>query len=132
MPLIGKIKISELSQEAAENAIEDRYSDGFIKFPCVLLHVTKRAREQVTVLGNVQTQGVIEFDSNHGMTLIEALGRANGATLKGDISKVILTSMDANGQIKSKQIDIKLIINGKAKDIELKDGDLVYVKESIF
>ncbi|MDR1458326.1 MAG: polysaccharide biosynthesis/export family protein [Puniceicoccales bacterium] len=132
MPLIGKIKISGLTLEEAENVIEAKYSDGFIKSPCVLIRVVKRAQEQVTVLGNVQNQRVIEFDSNRGLTLTEALGKANGPTLKADISKIILTSIDANGQPQSKQIDMKVIIQGKTKDIQLQNGDLIYVKESMF
>ncbi|MDR0351709.1 MAG: polysaccharide biosynthesis/export family protein [Puniceicoccales bacterium] len=132
MPLIGKVKIAGLPLEVAENIIEKKYGEGFIKSPWVIIHVTDHAKEQVTVLGQVQNQGVIEFDPHHGLTLTEALGRANGLNPKADISKIILTFTDEQGKAHPKQIDVKEIVHGKAKDIPLKNGALIYVKESMF
>ncbi|MDR2735781.1 MAG: polysaccharide export protein [Puniceicoccales bacterium] len=132
LPLIGSIKISGLTQDEAQNILETKYSNGYLKSPWVSINITKRAIKYVTVLGHVQKQGVVEFEAHRGLTLTEAIGKANGPTLKADISKVTLTSTDGSGKIKSTQIDLKMIIQGKAEDIQLKDGDLIYVKESMF
>jgi hypothetical protein len=43
-----------------------------------------------------------------------------------------LTFTDEQGKAHPKQIDVKEIVHGKAKDISLKNGVLIYVKESMF
>ena len=65
------------------------------------------------------------------ITLLEAIARAGGFTEKASKSNVIFHRKE-EGKIRIFKFDVKDIIYGKNKDFEVKEGDIIYVKESIF
>jgi protein involved in polysaccharide export with SLBB domain len=97
LSLIGRIKISGLNQVEAQSTLEAKYSNSYLKSPWISFNIIKQVVKYVTVLEHFQSQGIVEFESHLGLTLIYTIDKANRPTLKDDLSKIILTCIHNNG-----------------------------------
>jgi len=79
-----------------------------------------RAR-QVYIYGEVQRPGAMRLE--RGMTLMQALAAGGGTTQRGTEKGIRIHRKDASGQVQVLQA---------AMDAALQDGDVVYVRESLF
>lgn len=129
MPLIGAVRLAGLSTTEAARAIEARLRDGYLVRPEVSVSITARVRKTVTVLGQAQRPGVFQLDPNRQLTVIEAIGMAGGMTRIANARKVTLKR---RGQEKPTVLDVKAIASGDARDIQLRDGDVINIPESLF
>jgi len=75
----------------------------------------------VYIYGEVQRPGPMRLE--RGMTLLQALAAGGGLTQRGTERGIRVHRKDASGKVEVKQ---------PAMDDGLKDGDVVYVKESLF
>ena len=129
MPLIGVVRLAGLSPEQAASEITRRLKNGYLVNPQVTVSVVSRVRRTVTVLGQVQNQGVVELPHNRDLTLVEAVGLAGGLTRIADSRKVSVKH--SSGQVEV--CDLKAISSGReAKMVVLREGDVVTVPESLF
>ncbi|BCX47075.1 sugar ABC transporter substrate-binding protein [Haloferula helveola] len=129
IPLIGAVKLSGLTTSQAARAIEAKLRDGYLVKPEVTVSITDRVRKTVTVLGQVQKPGVFRLDPNRQLTLVEALGMAGGMTRIANDKKVTLKR---RGSSQPQRINVRSITSGEAKDITLRDGDIITIPESLF
>ncbi|BCU75552.1 polysaccharide biosynthesis/export family protein [Luteolibacter sp. LG18] len=127
MPLIGAVRLQGLTTDQAGKAIEQKLKDGYLVRPQVSVSIGARVRRTITVLGQAQNPGVFELPANRQLTLVEAIGMAGGVTRIGNARKLTLKR---GGEVQ--QVDLKEITTGKAKDIPLRDGDVVNIPESLF
>jgi polysaccharide export outer membrane protein len=121
-PLIGKIKITDLSIEDATEFIKIKLNT-YLKDPKVSIQILNF---KITVLGDVRNPGTIEVP-NEKLTLIEALGIAGDLNLTA-IRKNILLLRDEEGIKKQYRIDLtkKEFINSPA--YYLVQNDVIYVE----
>jgi len=89
--------------------------------------------EKITiyVYGEVATPGAIEINKNANATLLKAIIKAGGPTERANLTKVLLKRTE-EGKEKTYKINVKDIINGKATDKALQDGDIIIIPESFF
>jgi polysaccharide export outer membrane protein len=73
------------------------------------------------VYGQVQRPGSYRLEK--GMTVMQALATGGGITGKGSSRSVVLHRRDANGKLQESTIKL---------DAEIRDQDVIYVKESLF
>ena len=128
MPFIGAVKLEGLDTDQAAALITKKLKDGWLAQPQVSVSIEARIRRTVTVLGQTQAPGVFEIPAHRGLTLVEAVGMAGGATRIANVKKI--TVKHANGEVQS--ANLNAISTGKATDFQLRDGDIVSVPESIF
>lgn len=88
------------------------------------------AKIQFNVLGAVNKQG--HFSSEDTVTVLDALGYAEGISKYGDSKRIKVRKVVAQDKVVVHVLDLNDIINGKSKNLELETGDLVYVSEKIF
>jgi polysaccharide export outer membrane protein len=121
-PLIGKIKIIELSIEDATELIKLKLNT-YLKDPKVSIQIQNF---KITILGDVKNPGTIEVP-NEKLTLIEALGIVGDLNLTA-LRKNILLLRDENGIKKQYRIDLtnKDFINSPA--YYLTQNDIIYVE----
>ena len=137
-PLIGDVKLNNLTLAEARVALEKGYSRIFVAEPMITLRLAndKEAGEwgYVTVLGQVRSPGRFSVPSIAGMTLSDALHDAGGFGENANMHEIVVTRNVADG----KQIQCKCDITklGKAGsghyDLVLSDGDIIYVPERLF
>ena len=121
-PLIGKIKLTELSVEEASDLIKLKLNT-YLKDPKVSIQIQNF---KITILGDVKNPGTIEVP-NEKITLIEAIG------IVGDLNitakrKNILLLRDENGIKKQYRIDLtnNNFINSPV--YYLTQNDVIYIE----
>jgi polysaccharide export outer membrane protein len=84
----------------------------------------------VYVLGSVQRSGVYLLEARHVLTVEKAMALAGGMThgSNGNHAHIVRTLGDGNKE--DITFNMNLILKGKAPDLALKDGDILYVPTS--
>ncbi len=129
MPLIGAVRLRGLSTDSAARVIEARLRDGYLVDPQVSVSIESRVRRVITVLGEVQNPGVFELSADRRLSLVEAIGMAGGMTRIANAKKVTLKR---RGSAEPVRINVKDITSGRAKDLVLREGDIITVPEGLF
>jgi len=81
----------------------------------------------VYILGNVQRMGEFVLDGRQQLTVEEALALAGGVNRSPDLKRVQLVRTLDDGRKEAITIPVNLILKGRAPDVALKDGDILYV-----
>jgi polysaccharide export outer membrane protein len=84
-PFVGKINVMDLTTADAADKIQKALSDYVPQTSIIVKYVDN----QVTVMGEVQRQGIYSF-SQDKLNIYEAIGLGGGITRYGDRKKVIL------------------------------------------
>ncbi len=96
-----------------------------------LINVPTAVEITIYCLGAVARPGAVSFKSTERITLLAAIARAGGLTDRA--SKTLrIKRADAPPGTPEVEADYKRILAGKDADLELRQGDLVVVKESFF
>jgi hypothetical protein len=83
------------------------------------------------LLGEVASPGAITFKSTDRLTLLAAIARAGGLSERAS-SKIRIQRPGADGKMTEITARYKRILSGDEPDPELRDGDVIVVKESFF
>lgn len=86
----------------------------------------------IYVFGQVNNPGALEVKKSDIPTLLQAIAQAGGFSEGAAKGGVIIRRTDEEGKEKKIKVNVKDIINGKKKDIQLKEKDIVIVPETIF
>ena len=94
--------------------------------------ITIPASETVYVVGDVHKAGGFLLGERKNMTVLQALAMAEGVSGTSDSrhSKIIHHAAD-NTQRTETPVNVKLILAGKAEDVPLDGGDILFVPGSI-
>ena len=86
----------------------------------------------IYVHGRVNNPGAFEVKKSKLPTLQQAIAQAGGFAEGASKGRVILKRIEKNGEEIVMKVNVKNIIKGKNKDIQLKENDVIYVPEKIF
>jgi polysaccharide export outer membrane protein len=122
-PVIGKIKISDLSAQELRVLLREKLSP-YLKDPIINIRITNFT---ITVLGEVNRPGTYQVANGEEITILEALGLSWDMTIKG-MRKNVLVIRDFNGMKVYNRIDLT---SKKAMDSPvyyLTQNDVIYVE----
>jgi polysaccharide export outer membrane protein len=128
LPLIGKMQIAGLTVNEAQQKLSDQYR-AFYKEPQLSILILKYAERKVHVDGMVGRAGPVIFPPEESLTIMRAIAAAGGILPRGERNDVRLKRV-VNGRETTMIIDTADISSGKAPDIELKENDYIYVRDS--
>jgi polysaccharide export outer membrane protein len=126
-PLIGAVAAGGRSASEVEGMIVQRLRDGgFVNRPQVNVTVLQFKSIQVSVLGQVNRPGKYPLEQAQNR-LTEVLALAGGVTNLG--ADVVTLITRENGKETKIEVDVPELIRSvdKAKDVMLKNGDVIYV-----
>jgi polysaccharide export outer membrane protein len=130
LPLIERIDLTGKTVRQAEDIIRRLYAQDYIKNPNVNLSVLEYAPRRVTVLGAVNSPGVVVFQQEGGLTLLEAIGKANGFNRFAQRKKVTLKRIKPDGQAETQVINCDDLAKGDATELwQLQPDDVIFVPE---
>lgn len=86
----------------------------------------------VYVFGQVKNPGALDVKKSNIPTLLSAIAQAGGFSERASKGRVIIKRKDESGNEKTTKVNVKDIIKGKKKDIQLMENDVVIVPETIF
>lgn len=135
-PLIGRVKVADLTTRQVEDLLVRTYSPRYLKNPNVSVMVKEFRNMTVWVSGAVRTPGQVELKGD--FTLLAALNAAGNMT--GDAgSYVLIIGADEGAQTtgptlpdnEKRQTQLRVsreeIEQGRAMNVRLRAGDTVYV-----
>jgi polysaccharide export outer membrane protein len=97
-----------------------------------LVNVPGTIEINVYCLGEFARPGALAFKSNERITLLTAIAHAGGLTDRASKRILIKRSSRSGAPDQEIVVDYKQVLAGKAPDVELKQGDVIVVKESFF
>ncbi|MFC1576072.1 polysaccharide biosynthesis/export family protein [Candidatus Omnitrophota bacterium] len=125
-PLLGKVKAAGLTASELEEKLTEDLKK-YLKKP----HVTVYMNTAITVTGQVEEPG--SYPLTGGLTVIKAIGLADGFTKIAARNNVIVMRVEKG---KKKTMKVRVADISKkgdlTQDVLLKNGDVVFVPESLF
>lgn len=123
-PWLGNVPMDSLTPGQAADRLRNELQQGYLVSPRVSV-VPARPAGRVTVTGRVKSPGVIPFEP--GLTVMEAIIKAGGATEFADLRNVRVTRKTSNGN-ESLRTNLSGVEKGDPyPDVELWPGDIVVV-----
>jgi len=86
----------------------------------------------IYVFGQVRRPGALNVKKLNIPTLLQAIAQAGGFSERASKRGVLIKRIDKDGKEQEIKVNVKDIIKGKKRDIQLKENDVVYVPETIF
>lgn len=87
---------------------------------------------QIYIYGQVKMPGALNVLQSRIPTLTQAIAQAQGFTERAAKRKVVVTRKGADGKEKTFEINVARIQSNKDPDFQLKEGDTVFIPETIF
>ena len=129
LPYSGNIRLAGLTLDEARDVIYDRLSLYF-KLPELNIYLKSYGTRKVYVMGNVATPGIKEMNVDN-MNVYAAVSSAGGVDKRGR-SKHIQLIRQIDGVLYYREVNIDAFVkkHDLSQNIELEDGDIVYVPDS--
>lgn len=133
LPLIGSVDLKGKTVRQGESVIRALYEKDYLVSPQVNVSVLKYVERTVQVFGSVNKPGVVPYPPEEGLSLSEAISRAEGFTRLADKKKVTLTRVLPDGTTDSQVINADDLLKGKSgvKNVPLQPNDTISVAERI-
>lgn len=129
LPYAGNIKLVGLTLDEARDLIHARLSEYF-KLPELNVYMKSYGPRKVYVMGNVNAPGIKEMGVD-SMNVYAAVASAGGVDSKGR-SKHIQLIRQIDGVLYYREINLDAFVkkHDLSQNIELEDGDIIYVPDS--
>lgn len=127
VPLVGQIEAGGKSPNTLATELTQRLKDGFIRDPQVSVLIKEFNSKKVVVVGNVRKPGTFRFEDD--MTIVQAISLAGGLTQLAEKNGLVLTRI-VDGDEKKFVVPFESIGLGRAPNVMLQPGDIVFVPES--
>ena len=129
LPYAGNIKLVGLTLDEARDLIHARLSEYF-KLPELNVYMKSYGPRKIYVMGNVNAPGVKNMGVD-SMNVYAAVASAGGVDSKGR-SKHIQLIRQIDGVLYYREINLDAFVkkHDLSQNIELEDGDIIYVPDS--
>ena len=128
-PMVGSVEVRGKTKDEVARLLEQRLADGYLNNPQVSVQVKQRGNREVSVLGQVNEAGSIDY--RDGLSLVQAVSLAGGLSAFAAPSRVKVTRRTGVGdETVTFEVSLPAIVNGKSEDLVLRPGDIVFVPES--
>jgi len=128
-PLCRRVSVSGLTANEVAEKLRACLADGYIRNAQVSVIVKEYNSKKVFVFGEVQKPGTFVYED--GMTIVQAVTLAGGFTKTAAPNSTSVTRL-VDGQEVKIRIPVQDIAVGKAANVNLHPGDIVFVPESLF
>jgi len=125
------------SNTALKIPVEDLAVKGDVELniflePGDIINIPIEKTVHVYVFGQVRNPGALDVKRSEIPTLLQAIAQAGGFSERASKGGVVIKRKSDDGKEIQTKVNVKDIIKGKKKDIQLLENDVVYVPESIF
>lgn len=100
--------------------------------PNDVINIPTEKTISIYVYGSVNRPGALEVSNTKNFTILQAIAQAGGLTDGASQKSIVIKRKDKSGKTLNLKVNLKDIAKGKLLDIDLKEGDVIYVPESIW
>jgi len=132
-PYLGNVYVQDMSLAEIEKEITKRLSDGYIKYPEVLVTIVTSKSKKIYTYGEIRNLGVIPFEEN--MTLVKAMSYVGGVSSDGLYGR-IKVRREQEGEhggykdIAESKLNDGVIESKKVEDMLLRPDDILIVERN--
>ena len=141
LPLVGVVKVEGLTLATLREKLYELYNRNYLVEPQIEIDfVTDTGQTAVspwgyvTVLGCVQNSGPVNIPPTQKLTVSQAIQQAGGFAASAKQSAIRVTREGSDGKKQVINVDLH-VVGSKGEfrqDIVLRNGDVVFIPESIF
>jgi polysaccharide export outer membrane protein len=131
-PLIGRVVISGMTVQQAQDTIAKRLGADYLVNPHVTMTVVEYTKQYFTVLGQVQRPGAYELPGDAKLSLLQGIGMAGGFTRLANTAHVVVKRKVGNEEKIIKVNAVKLANENSGEAFLVQIGDTISVPESLF
>ncbi len=128
-PRLGEIEVAEKRCDDIEIIIRDGLKKDYLRDPSVVCINQEVSRTAVTVNGEVQKPGIVDF--RPGLMLTDVIAQSGGPTNRAVTETVTILRKDQN-QSQTVIVPYQQILEGKVQNVCMHPADLVYIQRSAF
>ena len=127
-PVLGKVKIDELTIGQAEEKIANLLEKDYFKTKVtVFIQVKKFHKRRVIISGEVRNPGPYELGEDKSLSLVDLIALAGGSTEKACLNAATVIRPEGKGRTITFRVRAGDILAGKEADIALKPGDRITI-----
>ena len=127
--LLGSVQVAGKTPAQAEKHIRELLKKDYIRDPHVLVLVKTYRVNNVTVMGQVSTPGLINLPAEQRFDILAGIAQAGGFTKLARTSRIDLTRKGITRTFDLEKLKTEI---NPSKKIWLQPDDLIYVHESAF
>lgn len=86
----------------------------------------------IFVFGAVKNPGALQVKKSMKVNIVQAIAQAGGISESGKYSGITIKRTLKDGKEENLKVDLRAVISGKKPNVLLQEGDVVFVKESIW
>ncbi|MDZ4815320.1 MAG: polysaccharide biosynthesis/export family protein [Verrucomicrobiota bacterium] len=125
---LGAVRVSGFTVNQVKENIRKMYDDGYLVNPQIIVTIESTPASEYFVEGEVGRPGSFPVPSDAKWTLHQALLTAGGPSKIADIKNIRITNKSGQSEVHN----LDKIRKGQSPDPEIKAGDKIFVKESLF
>ena len=129
LQIIDDIRADSLTATELKKELEKKYEEILLK-PSISVAVIEFVAPRVFIGGQVKNAG--RYDLRDAKTVVQIIFLAGGFTEDANRKMVILARPNGNGDWQTQAVNVMKILDKKTaeKDIELRDGDYIFIPDS--
>lgn len=132
-PLIGRVVLSGLTVQGAQDLMIRRLGADYLVNPQVMVTVLDYTKRQFTILGQVQRPGAYDLPVEGNLSLLQAVGLAGGFTRIASPSRIVIKRVTKDKKESIIKVNATKLANSTSEEgFLIKEGDTVTVPESYF
>lgn len=138
LPLVGKVKVADKTLVEAGRLLARIIDQDYLVNAEVVIELVEsinrsaEKKKKAIALGQVRRPGSYEFPPEKDkITLLELISLAGGFTEIANVKKIKVIRK-AGGKKVSENVNGEALMSGTSPDIEINDGDVINVAESVF
>ena len=132
-PLIGRVVLSDLTVQQAQDLLVRKLGDDYLVNPQVMLVVMEYTKQHFTILGQVQKPGAYDLPVEGKLSILQAVGLAGGFTRIASPSRIVVKRKIKNKKEMVIKIDAAKMANRTSdEEFFVQEGDAITVPESYF
>lgn len=124
-PLLGEVYVQGLTTQELRDFLTDSLAKDYLVNPQVEVEYAESPNNAVGILGQVVKPGNYILPANR--SFLKAIATAGGFTAAALTADVRIVRTDRKGKKSTLRISVDKILNGEAPDIDLVQGDIVFV-----
>jgi len=143
LPLIQSVRVGGRSVAEARELVRELYEKDYLRAAHVNIVIVQSSRTnkapelakpkmKFTILGQVKKPGNHEIQEGDKVSIVQAIAIAEGFTGLANQNRVTVLRI-VNGKNEKFELDVKQMMNdSKAKPFEIKPGDMIDVRQTVF
>ncbi len=128
-PLAGPVMAGGLTATELAGNVTQALAGSYLRNPQVTVLLKEVQSRKISVLGQVDQPGTFTYQES--MTIVEAVSKAGGFTKVAERRRVKVTRL-RDGREQTFVVDLDRILEGRAPNLVLGAGDVVFIPESLF